>query len=143
MTEKRPLFRPEAVEHHNRSRTGGRALDLRERRTVWLFRGLLGAIALAVVAAFTVRAEATARGPAVVGANGTTAVVATDLRRVREGQRVTLTIDGRPAHGAVESVGANGATVRLHDRYRVGATAEATIHVGTAPVAKMLLGWDD
>jgi len=143
MTDKRPLFRPEAVEHHNRARTGGRTLDLRESRTVWLFRGLLATIALAVVASFAVRSEATARGPAVVGANGTTAVVTTDVRRVRTGQRVTLTIGGERAHGDVTRVGRTGATVTLHGTYPIGAAGEATIHLGDAPVAELLLGWDD
>jgi hypothetical protein len=55
--EKRPLFRPEAVEHHARARVGGRTLDLKEKRTIWLFRGLLLVMLLAVLAAFVVRVD--------------------------------------------------------------------------------------
>lgn len=62
MTEKRPLFRPEAVEHHAKARSGGRPLDLRERRTLWLFRGLLAFVVLAVGLAFTIQVDTKAHG---------------------------------------------------------------------------------
>ena len=142
MTEKRPLFRPEVVEHHARARTAGRTLDLAERRTTWLFRGLLAAVALAVALSFVVDAETTARGPAVVTGSGEV-VVATDTRRVRPGQRVGLAVGGQETHGHVVAVRPGEAVVQPHATLPRDARGTARIRVGRDSVAALLLGWDE
>lgn len=140
--EKRPLFRPEAVEHHARSRVGGnRVLDLREGRTAWLFRGLLCALALAVLVAFVVHADTEATGEAVVSTDGTTAVVRIDPRRVSVGQRAGLDFGSAELHGDVTEAG-DRVVVRLHGEAPRGARGTAKIRTGRASVAALLLGWD-
>lgn len=149
MTEKRPLFRPEAVEYHAKARTGGRTLDLKERRTLWLFRGLLGLVLVALTLAFAVRAETAAHGVAVVGADGDEATMTgLDPRRIEPGQDVVLDLGGREVAGTVASVESDVTTgpvvvVTLAAAAPPGARAEATVRLGSLPIAKLLLGRDD
>ena len=139
---KRPLFRPEAVEHHARARIGERTLDLKERHVAWLFRGLLGALALAALLAFTVRVGTEARGAAVVGRDGrraTVFVARTD--RVRDAGRVTLTVGGTTVTGVVSGVGGPAeVTVTLDSPAPAGARGTAVIPLGRETVAALLLG---
>jgi hypothetical protein len=142
MTEKRPLFRPEAVEYHAQARSSGRALDLRERRTQWLFRGLLLTVLAAIALAFTLQAETTAHGTATVAGDGMAAtLVVPDVRRVRPGQRVTLAVGGREVHGEVRAVDA-GVEVALDEPATPGAQGKATIRLGRASIGRLLLGAD-
>ena len=144
MTEKRPLFRPEAVEYHAKARTGGRVLDLKERRTMWLFRGLLAVVGVALALAFTVQAETKAHGVATVDARGGSATLAiVDTRRIKPGQDVVVDLDGREIAGNVETVEAPVVTVALSGQAPPGARGEATVTISRASVAFVLLGWDD
>lgn len=89
----RPLFRPEAVEAHARGRgvADDEGLELKEGRTAWSFRLLLFALALAIVVAFTVKVDQTARGRAEVRGNSAVVLVpAGVLPRLRPGQLVVL-----------------------------------------------------
>lgn len=135
MTEKRPLFRPEAVAHHALARAGGNTkLDLRESRTVWLFRGLLVALALAVLLVFAVRADTFATGDVVVGRDGVAATGVVRSSRVAVGQRVGVEIGGRESHGTVSTV-TTRVVVTLHEPFPPGARGDATISSGDASVA--------
>ena len=145
MTEKRPLFRPEAVEHHAKARTGGRPLDLRERRTTWLFRGLLAAVALAIGLAFAIPAETAAHGVAVVGPRGSDATLSgMDPRRIEPGQEVVLDLGPGTGDiaGSVESVGPQ-VRIALSRPAPPGARGDVTVKMGRTSVAHLLLGWDD
>jgi hypothetical protein len=70
-----PLFRPEAVAHHEASRARRTDVRLRERATARAYRALVAGVFVALVAAYAVRADETARGPATVAEGGRTAVV--------------------------------------------------------------------
>jgi hypothetical protein len=144
---KRPLFRPEAVEAHARARvvTGGQ-LDLRERRTTWLFRGLLLGIALAVVVAFTVHVdrEVTALGGGPV--SGETVRFALPSRMdktVRVGQPMTLRLGDRELPGRVTALApAEGAVLVTAEVPGApeGAQGTITVDLGRRSVAEQLMG---
>ncbi|HVF03795.1 MAG TPA: hypothetical protein VNA20_03050 [Frankiaceae bacterium] len=139
---KRPLFRPEAVEHHARAKVGNRTLDLRERRVAWLFRGLLVALAAAVALAFTIRTETQARGPAVVDRDGrraTVFVARTD--RLADARTVTLDVGGTEVTGRITGVGGPAEVlVTLDVPAPAGARGSAVIPLGRKSVAALLLG---
>ena len=141
---KRPLFRPEAVEHHARAQVGTRTLELRDRRVAWLFRGLLVALAAAVVLAFTIRTGTEARGAAVVGRDGRRATVfiaRTD--RVRDAGRATLTFGGTTVTGVVTgTAGPAELVVTLDQPAPAGARGSAVIPLGRKSIAALLLGRD-
>lgn len=139
-TEKRPLFRPEAVEHHARGQVGGRRLDLREAVTVWLFRGLLGALALAVVVSFLVRVDSWTTAAATVGPDGRTATLTTDSD-VPAGTEVRVRVDNREVRGRVTGTGDGRAEVSLAEPMRSGAAGPALIR-NRQSIAFLLLGWD-
>jgi hypothetical protein len=149
---RRPLFRPEAVAHHARGQTEHRVLDLGERRTSWAFRLLLLIVATAVVLAFTVRADESAKGTATVGGDGRTVSLVLPigaLRRLAPGQPVRVTVDGRAARGRVTSIGrpvAGGAsaqvpvTATLDTALPPGAHGGAVVRIGRHTLAQLLLG---
>jgi hypothetical protein len=139
--QKRPLFRPEAVEHHLRGRAPGRSLDLRERRTVWLFRTLLSVVVAGVLLAATVRVGTTAAGPVVVGRDGRTAV--TEVRRAEPGAPATVTVGGRAVAARVASVAGGEVLLALDEPLPAGARGGVTIDLGRSSVLDLLLGWDD
>ena len=146
MTEKRPLFRPEAVEYHAKARTSGRTLDLKERRTVWVFRGTLLALLAIVLLAFTITAETTAHGVAAVTGSEAHVVVG-DTRRVKPGQEVTVEVGGTTLEGTVVRVGTDQTTrlpvvVVALTSPAPGGSAEGTarIRLGRTPIAKLLMG---
>ncbi|HWL35040.1 MAG TPA: hypothetical protein VNQ77_02495 [Frankiaceae bacterium] len=138
--EKRPLFRPEAVEHHARGQVGGRRLDLREAVTVWLFRGLLGVLALAVVVAFAVRVDSWTTAAATIGSDGRTATLTTD-RKVETGTEVRVRIDGREVRGRVTGARDGAVEVALADLARSGGTGPALLRHRQS-IAFLLLGRD-
>jgi hypothetical protein len=138
--EKRPLFRPEAVEHHARGQVGARRLDLREGRTVWVFRGLLAALALAVVLAFAVRVDSWTAAAATIGADGRTATLALE-REVPTGTEVRVRVDGREVRGRVTRAGNGAAEVALAELVRPGGTAPALVR-DRQSIAGLLLGRD-
>lgn len=147
---KRPLFRPEAVEHHAKARiASGKGLDLRERRTTWLFRGLLVAMVLAVLAAFSVHVDRSVAAPAVVDSSGRVAFGLpgnlTDSLRV--GQDVTLLLDGRELRGTLRQWeqpedAQNGALVAVADvpGAPAGERGRVVLRLGRQSVAEQLLG---
>lgn len=144
MSDDRPLFRPEAVEAHARGRGADDAgLELREGRTAWAFRGLLLALAVALVVALTVKVDETARGPARV--SGRTAVVdlpVPALGRLRAGQPVRL----GEARGTVSSVGqpvvrGDAAVVPVSATLdRDAADGTAVVRLNRRTLAQLLLG---
>lgn len=107
MTE-RPLFRPEAVEHHARGLvTNRRQLDLSNKTTTRAFYGLLLLIALALFAALSIEANESARGAAESDDQGNVVVLVPigAAQRLRLGQPVTIDHDGRELSGTVVSAG--------------------------------------
>jgi hypothetical protein len=139
MTEKRPLFRPEAVRHHAMARTDRRVLDLREGRTVWTFRAILLAVVAAVALAFAIPVQQTAHGLAVVGPSGRDALVAARVVGGEVGAPVTLHVGGRDIAGRVAHYDA-GFAVTLDEPATPGATGTATVRLGRRSVAALLLG---
>lgn len=141
---KRPLFRPEAVEHHARAKVGNRTLELRERRVAWLFRALLAALAVAVLLAFTIRTETEAHGAAVVGRDGRRATVfiaRTD--RLTDATTVTLDVGGAKVTGRITGMGGPAEVlVRLDSPAAPDARGTAVIPLGRKSVAALLLGRD-
>lgn len=142
VTERRPLFRPEAVEAHARGRAAGdEGLELREERTTWAFRGLLLALAAALVVAFTYHVDQTVRGPAV--ASGRTAVVEVPsgaVPRLRLGQQVRL----GGANGTIttfegSSLQGNVAVVRVRATFdEPVSSGEATILLSSQTLAELV-----
>lgn len=103
----RPLFRPEAVEHHARGLvTNRRQLDLSNRTTTRAFQVLVLGIVAALVAAFTIRADESARGTA-TDRNGAVVVLVPigALPKLRPGQLVKVTVGDRVLEGHVTQVG--------------------------------------
>jgi hypothetical protein len=151
-TEGRPLFRPEAVEHHARGRTERRVLDLAERRTAWAFRVVMVAVVAALVAAVTVHADESARGSATVRADGRSVTVLLPvgaLRRLRPGLPVRVRVAGHAVEGRVSSVGApvasGGSAVvpvvaDLTGDADAGARGSAVVRLGRRTLAALLLG---
>lgn len=137
--EKRPLFRPEAVEHHLRGRATARRLDLRERRTSWVFRGVLVAIALAVLLAAMIEVDNTVTAPAAVGQDGRTVVVA--LSRKPSEVLVSVERDGRAVGAGVDVQGKRVVMV-LDEPAPPGSLVTATIDSGESSILDLLLGWD-
>lgn len=138
--EKRPLFRPEAVEHHARGQVGARRLDLREAVTMWLFRGLLVALAVVVVVAFAVRVESWTTAAATVGSDGRTATLTTDAD-VATGTEVRVRVDGREVRGRVTGARDGAVEAALTDLLRSGGTGPALIR-DRQSIAALLLGRD-
>jgi hypothetical protein len=148
----RPLFRPEAVEHHARGRADAKPLDLGEGRTSWAFRVLVAVVAVALVVAFTVHADVSARGTGTVDIEGRTATLllpAGALRRLDAGQRFRLDLAGGAVHGRVLRVGrpaagAGGVLVpvfaSLDEVKRPGAQGVAVVRLGHPTLAALLLG---
>lgn len=104
----RPLFRPEAVEHHARGLvTNRRQLDLSNRTTTRSFQLLVLFIVAALVALFTVEADESTRGPARLE-NGSVVVLVPigAAPRLRPGQPVTLDVGGRVLTGQITRIGA-------------------------------------
>lgn len=147
MTEKRPLFRPEAVEHHARGRVGVRTLDLRQERTIWLFRGLLGLLAVALLLAFTIQVDHWAGATAVVDADGRTVRLVPDENdTIEEGATVTVRIGDRSADAVVAEVVSSGegpdeGRAELSSALPPG-TGRARARIGERSLAKTLLGRD-
>lgn len=146
MTDTRPLFRPEAVEYHAKARTSHRTLDLKERRTVWLFRGLLVAIVAVVGLAFVIPTRTSVPGTGFVSEDGTEArLTVVDVRRIEAGQDVTLDVAGTTVTGHVVAVERDAqppaVRVSLTRSAAPKTKATATVTVRTS-VAKLLLGKD-
>ncbi len=142
MTEtenKRPLFRPEAVEHHLRGRVTGRTLDLREGRTAWLFRGLLVALVVLLLVAATIRVNTQATVPVVVEEDGRS-VVATVSRKPNV-VVVSVEIDGRPVRTQIDIEGQQ-VRMLLDEEFRPGTRGIAMIDLGDASVLDLILGRD-
>ena len=141
---KRPLFRPEAVEYHARSQTPNRTLDLHDRRTIWVFRALLLALALAVVFAFSYERPTSIQAGAVVDPDGVTATVTVrDADNVDMTADALLTIDGQPVPGdAPERLGREQVRYRLSGTQRPGAPGVAVISLEPRSIGSLLLGWD-
>ncbi len=148
----RPLFRPEAVEHHARGRTEQRPLDFGDRRTSWVFRGLVAAVFACVLVGFTVHADVSAKGMGTVGADGHTATLllpAGAYGRLAAGQRVRLGLPGGDVHATVTSKGRPEArpdgivvpVVAVLDAPRTaGAQGVAVVRLGHPTLAALLLG---
>jgi hypothetical protein len=147
----RPLFRPEAVAHHASGRTERRTLDLGERRTRWLFRLLVLLVAAALVTAYTVRADVSAKGAATVRADGRTATVfvpAGALGKLRAAQPVRLHAGGTTVRGEVTGIGEpvsgdDGAYVPVTVALDAPAPAghgTATVRLARHTLAHLLLG---
>ena len=138
---KRPLFRPEAVEHHAKARVGTRRLDLDDRRVAWQFRGLLGGIAVALLLAFTIRTETSANVPAVAGTRNTR-VYALVRDPVPAGTVVRVEIGGRTLRGRVAGVEREGTlAITLDEPSPVAGEGRAEIPLGRRSVVAILLGW--
>jgi hypothetical protein len=151
----RPLFRPEAVEHHARGRVAPRPLDFAERRTRWAFRGLMAVTLLCVLASLTVRADLSSRGTGQVLDGGHTALLqlpAGAVGRLAEGQRVRLHLPDGEVAGHVlyvdqpRAVAGVGLVVRVNavlDRAEpepVGAQGTAVVRLGHPTLFALLLG---
>ena len=148
----RPLFRPEAVEHHARGRTEPKPLDLGARRTGWAFRILVVATLVAIAVAFTVHADVSTRGRAELTPSGQIAVVLLPtgaLRRLAVGQSVRVQLRGTTAHGRVREVqrprDVDGTVVvpvlvYLDDLQTPPATGTAVVRLGHPTLAALLLG---
>lgn len=96
MTERRPLFRPTAVEHRARARTTGRVLAWRDVRAARAFTALLALLALSVAGAALVPVEESATGTVYVGQGRGDAVVLLPIgaaARLKVGQAARVTID--------------------------------------------------
>ena len=147
MTEKRPLFRPEAVEHHARGRVGVRTLDLRVERTIWLFRALLVILAGALLLAFTIPVDHWAGATAVVEADGRTVRLVPDKTdTIDEGATVTVRIGERSAEAVVAEVvrhdeGPDEGRAELSSALPAG-TGRARARIGQRSLAMTLLGRD-
>lgn len=141
---KRPLFRPEAVEYHARAQTPNRTLDLHDRRTIWVFRGLLLALALAVLFAFSYQRPTSIQAGAVVDPDGSSVTVTVrDADNVDLDAGVLVTIDGRqsPAESP-ERVGPEQVRYRLSGGHRPGAPGVAVVRLEPRSIGSLLLGWD-
>lgn len=140
---KRPLFRPEAVEHHAKARTGGRTLELRDNRVAWLFRGLLAAVAVAVALAFTIRTGTSATGPVVVHNNGRhVSFFVADPRRIPDDAVATVRAGGVERTARVHQRSAREVLLVADGDLPDGATGSAVVPLGERSVAGLLLGWD-
>lgn len=142
MTEtenKRPLFRPEAVEHHLRGRVTGRTLDLREGRTTWLFRGLLLALVAMFALAATVRVNTRATVPVAVEEDGRTVVAR--VSRKPSVVVVSVVIDGRQI-GTETTVDGQTVTMVLDEEFPPRTFGTATIDLGDASVLDLIVGRD-
>lgn len=102
----RPLFRPEAVEHHARGLVvGQRKLDLTDKTTTRAFRLLLLLFAAALAAAFTIQADESARGAAQVGGRQATIMLPIGaLPRLEAGQLVRVRVGDGWVQGRVLSI---------------------------------------
>ena len=137
--QKRPLFRPEAVEHHLRGRATARQLDLRERRTTWVFRVLLLALAIGVLLAATIRVDNIVTAPAEVGADGRTVEV--ELSREPDVVLVSVEAEGRRV-GTRIRVDKKKIVMVLDESFPPETVVRATIESGESSVLYLLLGWD-
>ncbi|MDQ1711735.1 MAG: hypothetical protein QOE45_1185 [Frankiaceae bacterium] len=149
---RRPLFRPEAVEHHARGATERRILDLGERRTAWFFRFLLLLLATLLLVAFTVRADESAKGTTTVVGDGRAAALVLPigaLRRLAPGQQVRVTVDGHRVFGHVASIGepvAGGpsavvpAVASLDEPLPLGGEGQVVVRIGRHTLAQLFLG---
>lgn len=145
----RPLFRPEAVEHHARGLvTNRRQLDLSSRTTTSAFRLLLLLIAVALVAAFTIRTDESARGGAVSTGRETTVLVPIGaLPRLRPGQVVRVKVGDRTVEGRITSLGsptagpppAVPARASFDTEIPAGSYPEAVVRLERHTIAEMLL----
>lgn len=137
--QKRPLFRPEAVEHHLRGRATTRQLDLRERRTTWVFRGLLVALAVGVLLAATIRVDNVITTAAAVGPDGRTVVVA--LSREPSEVVVGVEVQGQPVGTRIDLDGKR-VVMLLDESFPPGTVVRATVESGESSILDLLLGWD-
>lgn len=147
--ERRPLFRPEAVAHHARGATERRVLDLGERRTSWAFRFLLLLVVAALVAVFTVRADESAKGTAIVNGDGRHATLTLPvgaLGRLAVGQVVHVHAGGHDVSGQLNAAGvpANDGTATttavLDASLPPGVQGGAEVRIARSPLWRLLTG---
>jgi hypothetical protein len=144
----RPLFRPEAVEYHERGRTETRPLNFGSGRTAWFFRAIAMAVAICVALGLTLHADVSARGTGIVRDDGVTARLVLPIgaiNRLRAGQAVRIDVGRRDARGHVTRVG-NPETTGVPVLVALDAPAPAQAHglaivrLGRPTLAGLLLG---
>lgn len=139
-----PLFRPEAVEFHERREEAGMPLALGERTTRVVFVLLLVGVVAALVAAWSVPVDEWARGRAVVTAEGEIDVVlpAGSQPRLRAGLPVRVDVAGQEVAAELDGPGAvaDAETVRRQTGVTLpGGTDDAVVVARASPPSGAVL----